>query len=439
MENARAKAEYVKRQESLAEAFRTASADAKHVGLKKSASNLFRSRETSKTTVDVRDFVHVLSIDEKHLTAEVEGMITFGDLIDQTLEHGLLPPVVPELMTITLGGAISGVGIEASSFRYGLVHENVLEMEVLTGEGNVVTCSRDVNSDLFLTIPNSYGSLGYVIRATIPLIKTKPFVKLTHTHYGDARSFFNAIQKEVTKGNNNFLEGVIFGEEKFYTTTGEFVDSAPYTSDYTYMSRYYRSICARTEDYLTVRDFIRRWDSDWFWTSKHFGMHNNVLRFLFGKLMLNSKAYWKVRRWAEKYLPESKKEAIVQDVAIPIENAEKFLKFFNKEIGITPIWICPTQSQKNETFPLFKLDPNVLYMDFGFWDVKETHHEKGYYNKLIEGKVEELGGKKSLYSHVYYEQEKFWGLYNKDAYEKVKQKYDPQGVLKNLYEKVTSH
>ena len=66
-------------------------------------------------------------------------MCTYEDLVDATLPHGLMPLVVPQLRTITLGGAVTGLGIESTSFRNGLPHESVLEMDVLTGAGEIVT------------------------------------------------------------------------------------------------------------------------------------------------------------------------------------------------------------------------------------------------------------------------------------------------------------
>ena len=75
------------------------------------------------------------------MTADVEGMITYEALVDETLKFGLLPAVVPQLKTITVGGAVSGLGIESSSFKFGLVHETVEEMEILLGDGRLVTCS----------------------------------------------------------------------------------------------------------------------------------------------------------------------------------------------------------------------------------------------------------------------------------------------------------
>ena len=70
--------------------------------------------------------------------ADVEGMTTYEDFVDETLKHGLMPAVVPQLKTITIGGAVAGMGIEATSFHYGLVHETVLEMEILLASGETV-------------------------------------------------------------------------------------------------------------------------------------------------------------------------------------------------------------------------------------------------------------------------------------------------------------
>ena len=87
-----------------------------------------------------------------------------------------MPLVVPQLKTITLGGAVTGLGIESSSFRNGLPHESVLELDVLTGAGELVTASRTENADLFRAFPNSYGSLGYAVRLRIELEPVTPFV-----------------------------------------------------------------------------------------------------------------------------------------------------------------------------------------------------------------------------------------------------------------------
>jgi FAD/FMN-containing dehydrogenase len=89
----------------------------------------------------------------------------------------------------------------------------------------------------------------------------------------------------------------------------------------------------------------------------------------------------------------------------------------------------------NIIFPLFELNPNKLYIDFGFWDFVKSDREPGHYNKKIENTVEKLKGKKSLYSESFYEQKDFWIFYNGNIYKKIKKKYDPNNVFLDLYEK----
>ena len=64
-----------------------------------------------------------------------------------------------------------------------------------------------------------------------------------------------------------------------------------------------------------------------------------------------------------------------------------------------------------------------------------AHLPPGHFNRLIEDKVRELGGVKSLYSDSYYDEETFWNLYDGVEYFRLKRKYDPEGRLRNLYEK----
>src|SRR5450755_2300109 len=97
------------------------------LGLGKQTSNLFRDREhQNKRHLDVSTFNHVLEIDPIQGWVSVEGMTPYDVLAAATLQRGLMPCVVPQLKSITIGGAAAGVGIEASSFKYGLVHETLL-------------------------------------------------------------------------------------------------------------------------------------------------------------------------------------------------------------------------------------------------------------------------------------------------------------------------
>ena len=430
--------EHQRRCERLVEEFSSARAGGASVGLAKSTSNLFRHRDQRNTRrIDVRGFRHVLQIDPVAMTADVEGMTTYESFVDETLRHGLLPTVVPQLKTITVGGAVSGIGIESSSFRYGLVHETVEEMEILTGDGRIVVCSRDRNSDLFYGFPNSYGTLGYALRLRVRLIPAQSYVHLTHEAHTNPRAFFTSICERVRAGAVDYLDGTVFSRDSMYVTTGEFVENAPRVSNYKYMGIYYRSIREEREDWLTAQDYIWRWDTDWFWCSKHFGVQNPVVRFLATPWALNSRTYQRIMRLSRRVLPDSHRtESVIQDVDIPLDNAPEFFDFLMKEIGILPVWICPFHAfDSTVTFPLFAVNPDKLYINFGFWDMVPTTHEDGFFNRKVEDKSLALGGRKGLYSTAWYDEATFWKLHDRKSYEDLRAAYDPSGIFPDLYAK----
>lgn len=447
---------YTKKRDALASSLQATSCEeGRKIALQKSTSNLFRPKTSGEKDkkIDVRSFNCVLDVDRENLIAQVEGMTTFETLVNETLKYGCLPAVVPELKTITIGGAIAGCGIESSSFKYGLVHETVLEMEILLGNGSIVRCNRDnEHKDLFYAFPNTFGTLGYALKVDIKLIPVKPFVKLTHHRFDNPDTYFEAMglvcRRNRESGDAAYIDGVIFGRNEMYIITAQFVDEAPFTSDYTFMKMYYKSIQERKVDYLTIKDYIWRWDPDWFWCSKVFGMQNRLARFLLGKWMLGSEVYGKIMHffnrhpliWRTLSFFRSKKESVIQDIAIPLENALAFFDFFREIIGITPIWICPTQAySKSEHFDFCPMETTKLYLDFGFWDSVNTDREEGYYNRQIEKMTASLNGFKSLYSTSYYSEDEFWSIYNKAKYDEIKNRYDPEKSLRNLFTKCTTH
>ena len=414
--------------------------------LGKNTSNLFRERTGSTRRIDVRDLDTVIGVNRDQQWVEVEGMAPYVKLSEATLRHGVMPAVVPQLKSITIGGAVSGVGIESSSFKFGLPHETVLEMDVLVGDGRVLTCTPgNEHRDLFFGLANSYGTLGYVLKLKARTIPVCSYVKLEHLRFTHPEAFFAAVG-EWSNADIDFLDGTVFAPDDHYLTIGRFVDAAPYTSDYTYLDIYYRSIPTRRSDYLTTYDYLWRWDTDWFWCSKNLCMQYRLVRRLLRAKRLNSISYTKVMRWNARwkvtktinrilgYYPES----VIQDVDIPLDKASEFLDFLHREIGIKPIWVCPIGAyDKSAAFPLYPLDPNVLYINFGFWDSVKTRekHPPGYRNKKIERRVAELGGIKSLYSDSYYTREEFWQHYNESVYRSLKRKYDPHNRLSDLYDK----
>ncbi len=426
------------------------------VRLAKRTSNLFRSRTGGAARLDVDGLSGVLEIDPQARTADVLGMTTYEELVDATLAVGLVPLVVPQLRTITLGGAVTGLGIEASSFRAGMPHESVREIEVLTGDGRIVTARPDnEHRDLFFGFPNSYGTLGYALRLVIELEPVRPYVELRHERFRTAEDLARRLREvcapvtaPVGGAQPDFVDGTWFGPDECYLTLGRYVDQAPGgVSDYTGRQIYYRSIAQRTSDVLTVHDYLWRWDTDWFWCSRAFGVQRPAVRALVPRRLLRSDTYYRLvaferrHRWKTRWdrrrgRPE--REEVVQDVEVPVGALAAFLDAFARRVPIAPVWLCPLrQREPAAVWPLCSFDPDTLYVNVGFWSSVplEPGADPHSCDRFVEELVARLGGRKSLYSTSFYSREEFAVAYGGPDYDVLKKTYDGDGRLLDLYAK----
>src|SRR5690606_1555799 len=114
------------------------------------------------------------------------------------------------------------------------------------------------------------------------------------------------------------------------------------------------------------------------------------------------------------------RERVIQDVEVPLERTEEFLRWFLKTIPIEPIWLCPLRLRQDtrqdarpdaepdiepaHPWPLYPLRSDKTYVNVGFWStVAATPGHPGATNREIEEVVDGLGGHKSLYSESFYD------------------------------------
>ncbi|GIJ79267.1 FAD/FMN-containing dehydrogenase [Micromonospora phaseoli] len=431
------------------------------VRLAKRTSNLFRPRNAPTTGLDVSGLSGVLGVDPVARTADVQGMCTYERLVDATLAHGLMPLVVPQLRTITLGGAVTGLGIESTSFRNGLPHESVTEMDVLTGAGEVVTVRPEgEHADLYAAFPNSLGSLGYATRLRIELQPVRRYVALRNLRFGNLTELTDAIAEITATGSwagvsVDAMDGVMFSTDEAYLVLASFTDDVPAVSDYTGQDIYYRSLRRRQDDALSTHDYLWRWDTDWFWCSAAFGAQHPVVRRLWPARWRRSDVYHRIVRLEhrhqvagriDRWRGQPARERVVQDVEVPLERTAEFLHWFARRVGMTPVWLCPLRLREPagagsaRSWPLYPMRPGQDYVNIGFWGsvpIAEGATD-GDVNREIERAVSEAGGHKSLYSDAYYDRDSFDRLYGGDTWRAVRDRYDPAHRLTGLYEKAVA-
>jgi len=183
-----------------------------------------------------------------------------------------------------------------------------------------------------------------------------PYVRIKHVRHTDPQNYFKDLEARCRAKDADFIDGTVFSDAEMYITLGHFAGSAPYTSDYSFEHIYYRSIQEKQTDWLATKDFIWRWDTDWFWCSKNLFAQNPLVRKLMGRERLNSTTYAKVMRWNSRWgftrafsaSPARRRSPSIQDVDIPIARAPEFLAFFLEEIGISRSGSAPSAAPRRD-------------------------------------------------------------------------------------------
>ncbi|HUL82153.1 MAG TPA: FAD-binding oxidoreductase [Gammaproteobacteria bacterium] len=417
-----------------------------HVRLAKSTiSNLFRyePRGAAARRISLRDFNHVLAVDADARTVEVEGLTTYETVVRACLARGFLPLVAPELKHITVGGATVGIGIESTCFRYGFVHDGLIEADVLLPSGQIVTARADnAYADLFNALPNSYGTLGYILRAKIKLQPAKSHVHLHMQKFHDIAPYLEAMRVATKAEDLAFVEGLFFEDRRYFLMTGRFVDKPGVCDDIVRENVFYRLVERRRDIYLTTFDYIFRYDPDWFWNVPENGFYKLFRRFA-PESWRNSAFYTKYVATKNKLLGslgvhDAKFEPLIQDWEVPWANAEELIRFCLAEVDLEgrPWAAVPIVAPRQPT--LYPIRPNELYFNLGcYLQVRRPEGKPPYhYTKIVDRKCFELGGIKMLYSSSFLSEPEFDALYNGAAYRTLKAKYDAAGNAQTLYKKV---
>lgn len=137
----------------------------------------------------------------------------WGEVVARSLAHGLTPPVLTDFLATTVGGTLSSGGLGTQSYRSGPQTEQILELEVVTGTGEIVTCSREVEPELFDACRGGLGQFGVMTRATLRLEPARPLVRVHRTFHADLDAFIADLITLTTRKELDGLEGAIVPAE----------------------------------------------------------------------------------------------------------------------------------------------------------------------------------------------------------------------------------
>ncbi|KAI1424023.1 hypothetical protein F5Y12DRAFT_754320 [Xylaria sp. FL1777] len=438
-------------------------------------------------------------------------------LVESTLRHGLVPPVVMEFPGITAGGGFAGTAGESSSFRHGYFDQCVNAVEMVLPDGEVVVAkpgrrsrphrsdgdgggggggsgeSRElVNTklgegedpekyaDLFHGAAGAVGTLGITTLLELQLIEAKRFVRTTYRRTTTAAEAIRAVREECRKPGNDYVDGMLFSEGHGVVVSGELTDELPAgekvrTFSHAWDPWFYMHVRKITKnlpsslssstspsgpsssqgtvtEYIPLAEYLFRYDRGGFWVGEAaFDYFRPVPFTRFFRWFLDDFLHTRMLYRALHASGESAR-FFVQDLGIPYDTAEEFIKYTTKSLDIWPLWLCPLKTPKGPSFhphvrrsasssssSSSSSSPNAdtEMLNIGVWGWGPNDRADFVrVNRALEAKVNELGGMKWLYAHTYYSEPEFWDAFGgRAAYEALRTKYRATN-LPSVYDKV---
>ena len=410
---------------------------------------------TGTKYIDTSPLSHILSVNPRTRTALVEPNVPMDRLVEATLKHKLIPPVVMEFPGITVGGGYAGTSGESSSFKHGFFDRSIKRVEMVLANGRIVECSESENADLFNGAAGTVGSLGVTTRIELQLRKAKKYVEVT---YHPISSVAEAIQKikEVTADPDiDYVDGILFSKDKGAFMTGRMIDTQEGNAPVTRFSGakdpwFYihakdvvsRAAKAPTTELIPLAEYLFRYDRGGFWVG--------AMAFDYFKMPFNQYTRWFLddflhtrMMYTALHASGQSKNLIIQDLAMPYSSAEHFLQYTEKVFNIWPLWLCPLRQSPTPTMhPHLKqnepksqtLEPMLNIGIYGWGRSRIDDSLK--VNRDLERRIRELGGMKWLYAQTFYSEGEFWSIYNRQWYDALREKYDATS-LPSVYDKIS--
>ncbi|XVV02700.1 FAD-binding protein [Actinosynnema sp. CA-248983] len=144
-------------------------------------------------------------VGDDHIT--VEAGATWSQVVTAALAHGATPPVLTDYLELSIGGTLSVGGLGGASHHHGAQTDNVLDLDVITPDGTLHTCSPTTEPDLFDAVRAGYGEHGVIVQATLRLIPAPTHTRTYRLRYHHLADLLTDQRHLVTEQRFDYLEG----------------------------------------------------------------------------------------------------------------------------------------------------------------------------------------------------------------------------------------
>ncbi|ONK71160.1 uncharacterized protein A4U43_C04F5410 [Asparagus officinalis] len=165
-----------------------------------------------------------IEINKNGFFADVSGGALWSELLEESLRFGLAPRSWTDYLHLTIGGTLSNAGISGQSFKFGPQIRNVLQLDVVTGNGEFVTCSPTKSSDLFHAVLGGLGQFGIITKARILLQEAPKKVKWVRAFYDDFNTFTRDQELLISMPEKiDYVEGfIVLNEQSLHSSSVAF-------------------------------------------------------------------------------------------------------------------------------------------------------------------------------------------------------------------------
>jgi len=365
--------------------------------------------------LDMRNLnqIHEFRPDELWFKSDVG--VTWKQVVDTSIPHGVIPPVLTNNFEVTLGGTLSAGGLGLSSFRYGSQADNCLGLEVVTGTGDIVWCTPEKNSELFYHVLCGYGQFGIMTKVQNRLRKYRPFTRSYFLCYDDL---------DLLLKDERFLisEGLVDGLVSLFSPCLLGVSRASENRIKPIIQWFYRMQITLEVD--SKNDI----NAEKLLSSLNFYRHIYTEDLTFNKFIQPiakpPHPVGKANSWIDVLLPVSKAKEYIE---IALQRIPSFIDFRTIPVGS----FCLLS--RNNKMPMFPLPDEDFIVGLGMYPTVPKAQVRPVLEQLnlLTDLGLQMGGKRYMATWVEFDLPR-WRLQFGDYWSKVneiKRKYDPNEIL----------
>ncbi len=156
--------------------------------------------------LDLTSLDRILAIDPTAPAADCQAGVRWEALVRRTILQGLVPPVLTNNLGVTIGGTLAVAGLGVASFRHGTQGDNVIEIEAVTGTGDLVVCSESIDREVFDAARSGLGQFAVIARARLRLRRCLPKTRTYFLLYDDLPAYMRDAAIAIEQDRFDYVE-----------------------------------------------------------------------------------------------------------------------------------------------------------------------------------------------------------------------------------------